>query len=57
MDLLIIEMVPMAYRLASELTVPGKDGAKTVDEDEQKEAVFRRLEALGYRVGQGLVER
>lgn len=57
MDLLLIEMVPMAYRLASELASPGQDGIKPIDEDEQREAAFRRLETLGYRVGQGLVER
>lgn len=57
MELLLIEMVPMAYRLANELTVPGQDGFKPIDEDEQREAAFRRLETLGYRVGQGLVER
>ncbi len=57
MDLLLIEMVPMAYRLAEELAVSGKDGVKHIDEDEQRETAFRRLETLGYRVGQGLVER
>jgi len=57
MDLLLIEMVPMAYRLAEGLAVPGKDGVQQIDEDEQREAAFRRLETLGYRVGQGLVER
>ena len=57
MDLLLIEMVPMAYRLNNELAIPGQDGVKLIDEDEQKEAAFRRLEASGYRVGQGLVER
>ena len=57
MDLLLIEMVPMAYRLASELATPGQDSVKPIDEDEQREAAFRRLETLGYRVGQGLVER
>ena len=57
MDLLQIEMVPMAYRLASELAPPDRDGRKEIDEDEQREAAFRRLESLGYRVGQGLVER
>ena len=51
MDLLLIEMVPMAYRLANELS------SKNADEDEHREAAFRRLESLGYRVGQGLVER
>lgn len=57
MDLLLIEMVPMAYRLASELANPEQDGLKALDEDGQKEAACRRLETLGYRVGQGLVER
>lgn len=57
MDLLLIEMVPMAYRLASELAIPDQHGLKPIDEDEQREAAFRRLETLGYRVGQGLVER
>ena len=50
----------MAYRLADELAarIPGDgDKAATTDEEEQKEAAFRRLETLGYRVGQGLVER
>ncbi len=28
-----------------------------LDEEEEREAVFYRLESLGYRVGQGLVER
>lgn len=56
-DLLLIEMVPFAYRLAQQLTLE-RSGANTqVDEEEQREAVFRRLDALGYRVGQGLVER
>jgi len=31
--------------------------ATTMDEDEERDAVFYRLETLGYRVGQGLVER
>lgn len=57
MDLLLVEMVPMAYRLANELSIPGNDGAQVVDEDEQRENAFHRLEQLGYRVGQGLVER
>jgi hypothetical protein len=30
---------------------------RKMDEDEEREAVFFRLEMLGYRVGQGLVER
>ena len=48
----------MAYRLASELATSGQDSQKPMDDnEEQKEAAFRRLETLGYRVGQGLVER
>ncbi len=37
----------------------GVDGVAPVvmDEDEEREAMFRRLEGIGYRVGQGLVER
>ncbi|KAL2887205.1 Trafficking protein particle complex subunit 6B [Ceratocystis lukuohia] len=38
--------------------IVGAGGAvKKMDEDEEKDAVFYRLESLGYRVGQGLVER
>lgn len=50
-DFLLIELVPMAQRLATELS----DG--NADEDEQKEVAYRRLESLGHRVGQSLVER
>ena len=57
MDLLLIEMVPMAHRTVAKLALNGKDRLKAVDEEEQREAVFRKLETLGYRVGQGLVER
>ncbi|MCJ1353068.1 MAG: Trafficking protein particle complex subunit 33 [Icmadophila ericetorum] len=57
LDLLLIEIVPMAYRIANELPLTPKDADKSVDEEEQREAAFRRLESLGYRVGQGLVER
>ncbi len=32
-------------------------GGRKMDEDEERDAVFFRLESLGYRVGQGLVER
>ncbi|ROT38815.1 transport protein particle component [Sodiomyces alkalinus F11] len=31
--------------------------SRKMDEDEERDAVFYRLERLGYRVGQGLVER
>ncbi|KUI64619.1 Trafficking protein particle complex subunit 6B [Cytospora mali] len=104
-DFLLIELVPMAYRVTNELeaaaaantSVPpgsattttttttsqqglaadnkdvssvagtgsmsigtgtGAAGSKRVlDEEEERDAVFYRLETLGYRVGQGLVER
>ncbi|PGG98550.1 hypothetical protein GX51_06746 [Blastomyces parvus] len=53
LDLLLIELVPMAERLAEELSgVEGK-----LDEEEHREATFYRLETLGFRVGQGLAER
>ncbi|KAJ4391221.1 hypothetical protein N0V93_004838 [Gnomoniopsis smithogilvyi] len=35
--------------------VPGSK--RVMDEEEERDAVFYRLETLGYRVGQGLVER
>ena len=56
-DLLLIEMVPLAHRLAAESIATRKMGGKPMDEEEQREAAFRRLDTLGYRVGQGLVER
>lgn len=93
LDLLLIELVPMAYRVTNELeaasastaapaptapnpitssndsvsvstaaaappTTAAVPGSKRVmDEEEERDAVFYRLETLGYRVGQGLVER
>lgn len=100
-DFLLIELVPMAYRLAHELDekerdgmagyapeqigkdgsvagssrtsttkataatgatgtgtagrIPGSGNAGQMDEDEKRDAVFFRLETLGYRVGQGMV--
>ncbi|KAI0993027.1 hypothetical protein K3495_g15157 [Podosphaera aphanis] len=67
LDFLMIELVPMAYRVANDVvTIAQQDSDKMdksaadlrkMDEDEEKDAVFLRLEALGYRVGQGLVER
>ncbi|KAL8941677.1 MAG: hypothetical protein Q9211_001721 [Gyalolechia sp. 1 TL-2023] len=50
-------MVPLAHRLVAESTVARKTGNRTPDEEEQREATVRRLDTLGYRVGQGLVER
>jgi hypothetical protein len=84
LDLLMIELVPMAYRMVNEvdgnaaqikrddMSVKGGgdrslgedknaggeiNGGKIMAEDEERDAVFFRLEMLGYRVGQGLVER
>ncbi|KAF5522780.1 Trafficking protein particle complex subunit 6B [Colletotrichum aenigma] len=90
LDFLLIELVPMAFRVTRELDIApaegssaGGDGvssgshshaaagaalssasgavtagsARKMDEDEERDAVFYRLETLGYRVGQGLVER
>ncbi|KAI1437694.1 BET3 family protein [Xylaria sp. CBS 124048] len=98
-DFLLIELVPMAYRIANKLeeessgssigdgkpsdgtgspststsdgttnttlrTLATGTGTGTkparkskLDEDEEREAVFFRLDSLGYRVGLGLVER
>lgn len=53
LDLLLIELVPMAYRLATELA----DSDEKADDEERNDVAYRRLEMLGYRVGQGLVER
>ncbi|ORY00306.1 transport protein particle component [Clohesyomyces aquaticus] len=88
LDFLLIELVPMAYRITTDLALKeeewlrgapsthgskshsdtgsriggeygggGGGGAGTMDEDETREAVFHRLETLGYRVGLGVVER
>ncbi|KAF5004070.1 hypothetical protein FDECE_9412 [Fusarium decemcellulare] len=82
LDFLLIELVPLAYRVTherdtalSELTGAPADVASTShavssnaagvvsgtatrkDEEEDLDAVHYRLEMLGYRVGQGLVER
>ncbi|KAF3038163.1 Trafficking protein particle complex subunit 33 [Didymella heteroderae] len=91
LDLLLIELVPMAYRITADLAAReeewtststgkanrlsshsndgsstaagagagtiGAGGTATVDEEESREAVFHRLESLGYRVGLGVVER
>ncbi|XP_044717559.1 transport protein particle (TRAPP) component domain-containing protein [Hirsutella rhossiliensis] len=76
LDFLLIELVPLAYRVTSERDAPapysdsnggagagqggpavGSGASRAVDEDEELDAVHFRLESLGYRVGQGLVER
>lgn len=65
LDFLLIELVPMAARIAQESASPrtdtdadgGQEKGGVLDEEEAREATFFRLEALGYRVGQGLAER
>ncbi|KAF2012533.1 transport protein particle component, partial [Aaosphaeria arxii CBS 175.79] len=82
LDFLLIELVPLAYRITEDLarreehwlldsgdsasSAVGTTGAGAkdtatatvvVDEEEAREAVFHRLETLGYRVGLGVVER
>jgi hypothetical protein len=82
LDFLLIELVPLAYRvthdrdsITSEQNNTTADAASTShavsssaagmmagaatrkDEEEDLDAVHYRLEMLGYRVGQGLVER
>ena len=52
-DFLLIELVPMAERLAKELSKSENEP----DDDEVRETTYFRLESLGYRVGQGLAER
>ncbi|KAI9368006.1 transport protein particle component-domain-containing protein [Aspergillus egyptiacus] len=53
LDFLLIELVPMAERLAKDLAA----NDRSLDDEEVKETAFFRLESLGYRVGQGLAER
>jgi len=55
LDLLFGELVPLTLNIVDELQT--RRGEKRVSEDQQKEIVRNRLQALGYRVGQGLAER
>ncbi|TVY14978.1 Trafficking protein particle complex subunit 6B [Lachnellula arida] len=77
LELLMIEIVPMAWRVVGDVNGGGGgdkngdggdregggggslrgDGGDGEKEEEERDAVFYRLEGLGYRVGQGLVER
>ncbi|EFR03306.1 hypothetical protein MGYG_06305 [Nannizzia gypsea CBS 118893] len=83
LDLLLIELVPMAERLVQELELGEKDSpvkqgealdaknkergkgeekdskssVAVMDDEEYREAIYFRLESLGYRVGLGLGER
>lgn len=67
-DFLLIELVPLAYRITNELEPepePSSNGdasssspaERRPDEEEKREAAAYRLDMLGYRVGQGIVER
>ena len=72
LDFLLIELVPLAYRVTNEIpatlqpsaennAVANKGGTTTspsrAEGDETLDAVRHKLETAGYRVGQGLVER
>ncbi|KAK0723115.1 transport protein particle component [Lasiosphaeria miniovina] len=92
LDFLLIEIVPLAYRVTNQLEFAALEDAaaasnsanpsavaaagatttvattsaaggtaagsrRAMDEEEEREAVFYRLDTIGYRVGQGLVER
>ncbi|KAL6850892.1 hypothetical protein ACO1O0_008018 [Amphichorda felina] len=72
LDFLLIELVPLAYRVTNEMPValqpPAENNAVTnngptiaslsrAEDDETLDAVRHKLETAGYRVGQGLVER
>ncbi|OBT52370.1 hypothetical protein VE04_04610 [Pseudogymnoascus sp. 24MN13] len=90
LDVLLVGLVALAYRLAHDIDSVQRDGVaglpedevkaraatkggsvtkaaadggtaalrgSRMDEDEERDAVFYRLETLGYRVGQGMVER
>lgn len=52
-DFLLIELVPMAERLAKELATDENEP----EDEEVRETTYFRLESIGYRVGQGLAER
>ncbi|PKS11887.1 hypothetical protein jhhlp_001181 [Lomentospora prolificans] len=62
LDFLLIELVPLAYRVTNELEPPSEPspggdstsnppGSRRLDEEEEREAASYRLETLGYRVG------
>lgn len=58
LDFLLIELVPLAQRVSSSENGDAGVGGEVADSNaEEEDAVHYRLEGLGYRVGQGLVER
>jgi trafficking protein particle complex subunit 6 len=65
MDLLLIELVPLAKNLAAH-PLPLTDtvfldtnptATTDLDEDSERENMYFRLEPLGFRVGHGIAER
>lgn len=57
LELLLIELVPTAYRTTQDIAARSDLADKPLTEEEVKEGAYSRLETQGYRVGQGLVER
>lgn len=67
MDLLLIEMIPVMKRLTlttmsspqvrRDLGFEASSLAAIQHEDDEREAIYGRLELLGFKVGQRLVER
>ncbi|KAK9239089.1 transport protein particle component [Lipomyces kononenkoae] len=68
LDFLLIELIPMSERVVEvigERTTSSNNGMQSIlsekdariGEEERRGAVFKHVEGLGYRVGQGLVER
>ena len=65
MDFLLIELVSLSKSLARN-PLPQQDGvfldtnppaSIDLDDDSEREAIYFRLEPLGFRVGQGIAER
>ena len=63
LDLLLIELVPMASRMADRAVteraylIPSSDENDVLRADERRTAIQNHLDELGYRVGQAIVEQ
>ena len=63
LDLLLIELVPMASRMADRAVteraylIPSSDENDGLRADERRVAIQNHLDALGCRVGQAIVEQ
>ena len=65
MDLLLIELVPLSKSLARNSFAQhdavfldaNMPTSIDLDDDSEREAIYFRLEPLGFRVGQGIAER